>query len=46
MRCTSSPRRNGDGSHVFSATLEEQNAAVARYLSRICAQKARGGVAK
>jgi UPF0755 protein len=24
----------GDGSHVFSATLEQQNAAVAQYLSR------------
>ena len=24
----------GDGSHIFSATLEEQNAAVARYLAR------------
>jgi len=26
---------NGDGSHVFSATLEEHNAAVARYLARL-----------
>ena len=26
---------NGDGSHVFSATLEAHNAAVARYLSRL-----------
>jgi UPF0755 protein len=25
---------NGDGSHVFSATLEQHNAAVARYLAR------------
>jgi UPF0755 protein len=25
----------GDGSHVFSATLEEHNAAVARYLARL-----------
>jgi UPF0755 protein len=24
----------GDGSHIFSATLEEQNAAVAQYLAR------------
>jgi UPF0755 protein len=28
-----SPR--GDGSHVFSATLEEQNAAVARYVAHL-----------
>jgi UPF0755 protein len=26
---------NGDGSHVFSATLEEHNAAVARYLAKL-----------
>jgi UPF0755 protein len=26
---------NGDGSHVFSATLEEHNAAVQRYLARL-----------
>jgi UPF0755 protein len=26
---------NGDGSHVFSATLEQQNAAVAHYLARL-----------
>jgi UPF0755 protein len=26
---------DGDGSHVFSATLEEHNAAVARYLARL-----------
>ena len=25
---------NGDGSHVFSATLEQHNAAVAQYLAR------------
>jgi UPF0755 protein len=33
----------GDGSHVFSATLEEHNAAVARYLARL---KARGNGSK
>jgi UPF0755 protein len=30
---------NGDGSHVFSATLEEHNAAVARYLARLRANR-------
>ena len=30
---------NGDGSHHFSATLEEHNAAVARFLRKL---KARG----
>lgn len=30
----------GDGSHVFSKTLEEHNAAVARYLARLRAQSA------
>jgi len=35
----------GDGSHVFSATLEEQNAAVERYLSRM-REKARTGAVK
>jgi peptidoglycan lytic transglycosylase G len=30
---------NGDGSHVFSATLEAHNAAVARYLARLRNQR-------
>ena len=32
----------GDGSHVFSATLAEQNAAVARYLARLRQRQAEG----
>lgn len=32
----------GDGSHVFSATLQEQNAAVARYLIRLRQRQAEG----
>ena len=32
---------NGDGSHVFSATLEAHNAAVARYLARLRGNKTR-----
>jgi UPF0755 protein len=32
----------GDGSHVFSATLEEHNAAVARYLARLRSNRLRG----
>ncbi|HKU90364.1 MAG TPA: endolytic transglycosylase MltG [Steroidobacteraceae bacterium] len=32
----------GDGSHVFSATLEEHNAAVARYLARLRGNRLRG----
>ena len=32
---------NGDGSHVFSATLEAHNAAVARYLARLKGNKTR-----
>jgi UPF0755 protein len=36
---------NGDGSHVFSATLAEQNAAVARYL-KLQRQKAAAGAGK
>ena len=32
----------GDGSHVFSATLEEHNAAVARYLARLRQNRLRG----
>ena len=31
----------GDGSHVFSATLEEHNAAVARYLARLRGSRSR-----
>jgi UPF0755 protein len=31
----------GDGSHVFSATLEEHNAALARYLARLRGNKSR-----
>jgi UPF0755 protein len=32
---------NGDGSHVFSATLEAHNAAVARYLARLRGNRTR-----
>jgi UPF0755 protein len=32
----------GDGSHVFSATLEEHNAAVARYLERLRGNRLKG----
>jgi len=32
----------GDGSHVFSATLEEHNAAVARYLARLRENRLKG----
>ncbi|HET9862104.1 MAG TPA: endolytic transglycosylase MltG [Steroidobacteraceae bacterium] len=32
----------GDGSHVFSATLEAHNAAVARYLARLRGQRLKG----
>ena len=32
----------GDGSHVFSATLEAHNAAVARYLSRLRGERLKG----
>jgi UPF0755 protein len=32
----------GDGSHVFSATLEEHNAAVARYLARLRENRMKG----
>jgi len=31
----------GDGSHVFSATLEAHNAAVARYLARLKGNRSR-----
>jgi len=33
---------NGDGSHVFSATLEAHNAAVARYLAKLRGSRVRG----
>jgi UPF0755 protein len=35
----------GDGSHVFSATLEQQNAAVAQYLAKM-RQRAAAGAAQ